>query len=324
MAKIFDFFSPSSNKKDKGPTKNDFKEDKKFGTMYLFKLLKINFNKLTGVNLVYVLVILPFLFLFVSNMFDLDGTVSTPQNAFYPLVYGVAGYEPVAPTVISLSALWGGGTSLGVEGTLTNVFFYLGFTVLLTFGFANTGLAYILRNMVKRKPVFVWSDFFKCIKKNLKQALIIGILDGGVIALFAYDLMVYRANDSEFMYNIFFFVILMFTIIYFMMRFYLYLIMITFDLPIRKIIKNSFIFSMLGIKRNLVATIGIAVVVFLTYTIMSILPTLGIVIPFIWTISVSSFIGVYCAYPVMHKYMIAPYYKEDEKTGPEAVFTDRG
>ena len=50
---------------------------------------------------------------------------------------------------------------------------------------------------------------------------------------------------------------------------------------------------------------------------------------FIITVSLSSFIAVYCTYPVIKKVMIDPYYAEsvsDENTSDddEPIFTDRG
>ena len=33
----------------------------------------------------------------------------------------------------------------------------------------------------------------------------------------------------------------------------MYILLVTFDLPIRKILKNSFIFALLGFKRNIMA-----------------------------------------------------------------------
>ena len=128
------------------------------------------------------------------------------------------------------------------------------------------------------------------------------------------------------MYNLFFYIILLFSILYFMMRFYIYLIMITFDLPIIKIIKNSLIFSLLGIKRNLMAAIGVFIVAFLNFSLYYLVPSVGMIMPFIWTFSISSFVSAYCAYPIIKRYMIDPYYedKKEEPSSDERVFTDRG
>ena len=85
----------------------------------------------------------------------------------------------------------------------------------------------------------------------------------------------------------------------------------------------------MGIKRNLMAILGILIVVFVNFTLYYLVPSVGILMPFIWTFSFSSFISAYCAYPIIKRYMIDPHYaeeggqpEEDEET--ERVFTDRG
>ena len=329
MAKIFDFFSSGSNKKDKGYTKEELKEDKNFGTRYFFKLFRLNFGRLTSTNLIFSIFMIPAVFNFISFAGTPDGSLPTPQNALYPQIFGIAQYEPSSPVVQALSGVFGISTKIAVRGVWSNVLMYAGLLLFLTYGAANVGMTYILRGMVRRQYVYLWHDFMQAIKRNFKQALVMGALDLAVMALLAYDLLVYRANDVNFIYNLFFYLILLFTILYFMMRFYIYLIMITFDLSLIKIIKNALIFSLLGIKRNLMAIIGIFVVAFVNFTLYYLVPSVGILMPFIWTFSFSSFISAYCAYPIIKRYMIDPHYGEDggeaeEAEETERVFTDRG
>lgn len=200
---------------------------------------------------------IPAVFIFISFAGTPDGSLPTPQNALYPQIFGIAQYEPSSPVVQALSGVFGISTKIAVRGVWSNVLMYAGLLLFLTYGAANVGMTYILRGMVRRQYVYLWHDFMQAIKRNFKQALVMGALDLAVMALLAYDLLVYRANDVNFIYNLFFYLILLFTILYFMMRFYIYLIMITFDLSLIKIIKNALIFSLLGIKRNLMAIIGI-------------------------------------------------------------------
>lgn len=328
MAKIFDFFSSGSNKKDKGYTKEELKEDKNFGTRYFFKLFRLNFGRLTSTNLIFSIFMIPAVFIFISFAGTPDGSLPTPQNALYPQIFGIAQYEPSSPVVQALSACSESAQNRRPR-RLEQRADVRGPSAFLTYGAANVGMTYILRGMVRRQYVYLWHDFMQAIKRNFKQALVMGALDLAVMALLAYDLLVYRANDVNFIYNLFFYLILLFTILYFMMRFYIYLIMITFDLSLIKIIKNALIFSLLGIKRNLMAIIGIFVVAFVNFTLYYLVPSVGILMPFIWTFSFSSFISAYCAYPIIKRYMIDPHYGEDggeaeEAEETERVFTDRG
>ena len=102
------------------------------------------------------------------------------------------------------------------------------------------------------------------------------------------------------------------------MRFYTYLMLITFELKITKIIKNALIFTALGIKRNLMAVLGIAVLcainVFLAIWLVPSGIALPILLPLLYLMATLGFITTYAAYPVIDKYMIAPYASNSEET----------
>ncbi|MPM69482.1 hypothetical protein SDC9_116427 [bioreactor metagenome] len=115
--------------------------------------------------------------------------------------------------------------------------------------------------------------------------------------------------------------------IYAAMRFYMYIILVTFKLNTYKIIKNSFIFALLGIKRNLLAFIGILLTISINYFFYMMFPPIGVVMPFIITFSLCAFISAYAVYPIIKKYMIIPYYPDADKqpeSDVEPVFVDRG
>jgi uncharacterized membrane protein YesL len=208
------------------------------------------------------------------------------------------------------------------------------FLEFLLLGMASVGFAYVLREMVRCKPVFIISDFFRTIKKNIKQALLFGILDFGAILLLLYDLYAYNANASEWMYLMFFYLSVLMLLVYFIMRTYIYLMMVTFDLPIRKLVKNAFLFTFIGLKRNLVGLIGVGIIMVLNYLLLSVTFTFSValILPFVLTIAICGLISVYCAYPQIKKHMIDPYYEsigkseddDDEPEDDEPVFVDQG
>ncbi|MBO4501873.1 MAG: hypothetical protein J5760_06485, partial [Clostridia bacterium] len=89
------------------------------------------------------------------------------------------------------------------------------------------------------------------------------------------------------------------------------------------------IFSLLGIKRNLCALLGIGLVAFVSFYLILMFSSVAMILPFIFTFALMYFIGTYCAYPVIVKYMIEPYEKEHPKVEEEIpeeekIFTDRG
>jgi uncharacterized membrane protein YesL len=119
-------------------------------------------------------------------------------------------------------------------------------------------------------------------------------------------------------------------VIYFIMRFYLYILLITFRLSPIKLIKNALILSLLGIKRNFMAILGIAVLMLLYVVVFIFSIPFGIIAPFFFIISNGSFISCFAAYPNVKKYMIDPYYEQnppkdkDELTiEDEPIFIDR-
>jgi uncharacterized membrane protein YesL len=165
--------------------------------------------------------------------------------------------------------------------------------------------------MVRREPVYLWSDYFYAIKRNFKQALIVGILDFLFLFLLVFDYLYFYMITGSFAVDFMFFAIFALIIIYSIMRFYLYLMLITFDLKTLKLFKNALIFSVLGIKRNVAAFFGIVLIIGINLLLilggLSIGLATPLILPLFYLLGVSGFITTYAAYPVIKKYMIDPY-----------------
>ena len=108
--------------------------------------------------------------------------------------------------------------------------------------------------------------------------------------------------------------------------------MITFDLPIKKLVKNAFLFTFIGLKRNFVGVLGVLLVVALNYLLLMLTFTFSVamILPFLLTTGICGLIMVYCAYPQIKKHMIDPYYEsigkteDDDTDEEEPIFTDQG
>ena len=91
--------------------------------------------------------------------------------------------------------------------------------------------------------------------------------------------------------------------------------LINFDLPIRKIFKNALIFTALGFKRNILASIWILIIAAINIALMILLLPANIIVPIILPLvyfaAFALFTTTYAAYPVIKKYMIDPYYDEE-------------
>jgi hypothetical protein len=91
--------------------------------------------------------------------------------------------------------------------------------------------------------------------------MIMGILDFICIVVLVVDFIFFYTRTGSYLNDVMYFIIFAISIIYIVMRFYMYQLMITFDLSIKKILKNSLIFTVLGIKRNVLALLGIVLLV---------------------------------------------------------------
>lgn len=291
-----------------------------------FILFFRKFNTLVSVNILFVLMNFPIFFgltLFVGGINDLS---LSPQHLSFANIYGALAGRGADP----LSSVWFAVTSSPIVENEFNkplliLFIALTALLLFTFGFANVGSAHILRSAIRRKPIFLFKDFFGTIKKNWKQALILGIFDLLFATVTVFDIMVFFRNYSYgFFYVVAFFVTLTVAFIYINARPYIYLLCITFDLSVFKIIKNSVIFAFLGFKRNILAFFGQALMLYLIYLLIAsgVLAALGVVLPLVLYFGIAMFMSYYAAYKVVDRYMIAPYYDEDGRPLPGAEEKD--
>lgn len=310
------------------PGKGVKKEKKNaYSLKRFFVLTKENFWKLVTVNLLYVFLLLPILFALYAISGNLDIPFVTPGTTSYQPLFGILQNDP-SP---SLFAMWTMGARLtlsGYAGPWVPVFFGISLLVLFTYGLANAGLACVCRNVTRGTPVDLASDFFGTMKKNWKQALPLGILDCFATFMLAFDVFYFYVNalnSGDFVVLVLLFVTLYIAFTFFMMRFYLYPMLITFDLKWTKLLKNAFLFSMLGFKRNALATLGILVLAVVNYLLLLVLTPVGAVLPFIVTFALGAFMACFAAYGPIQSYMIDPYYEnQPQEPAPqqEAIFTD--
>jgi hypothetical protein len=91
--------------------------------------------------------------------------------------------------------------------------------------------------------------------------------------------------------------------------------LINFDLPIRKILKNALIFTALGFKRNILSGLWIIIVAVINVILaFALLPSniiIPMILPLFYFAAFALFTSTYAAYPIIKKYMIDPYYDED-------------
>ena len=289
---------------------------------YFFKLLWRKLGRLVTLNLMMVVRFLPLVAILLIYLFGRQ-TTTVENPVFTPLlgvqllnsspnleVYG-------SPVSSALIGIFGGqqAAAFPTTGAVVVMILLLAFTA-LTWGWQTVGGAYNLRSLVRGDSCFLWSDYFYAIKRNLRQGFIFGLIDFLAIAVLLFDWYYFNTlAGATFGFSLMYFVTIALILIYASMRFYIYPMMITFDLPIKKLIKNAFIFSMLGIKRNLMGALGIIVLTALNVVLMALLLPFNIAIPLIlpllYYLSFTAFTSAYAAYPIIDRYMIAPFVNRD-------------
>lgn len=231
------------------------------------------------------------------------------QAKWFPVVNGIrvaaGGFSPCDAGSFGIH---GAMSTIYAPTAVTYVLYGLAALFIVTFGPVNAACTYIIKNLVKGEPVFLWQDFKSTIKTSWKQSLPLGILDLLMIGMSSWSLYNYYFNYSR--YFVLFYCMLLVIMLYSFMRFYMYTIMVTFDLSLPKIIKNAAIFSLLGFGRNFVMLLGIVVLILLTFSLASIFVPLGVIIVFMILFSTCAYMGMYAAYPKIKKFMIDPYYPE--------------
>ena len=212
-----------------------------------------------------------------------------------------------------------------------NIIYVLFCLPIVTFGPATAAMTQLMRKFVIEEPIFVFHDFIAAFKKNFRQALPVGIIDLVLIFLLAYNINFYSMgiDADDLMTKLLpalsvamgFFVI--------MMHFYIYPQIVALNLTLTQILKNSFILMIVGFKRSFAAFFTWFVLLAVFYLLLPYsLLTLPF-IPFAWM----NFVATFCAYPVIQKHIIDPYYEARGERNPEyarldnseeAVFEDMG
>ena len=294
----------------KGVSKKD--SDLGTGLKRFFVTYKNHFNKILTVNIIMVLGNFPLLFLIAALSGYTQKESFAPMQDLFQNFAGFFSSEAPSANSMALYAITGLHAPSLVPSTLTYVFYGISALTLFTFGFVNVGTAYVLRNIAKGEPVFVWSDFWYAVKRNWRQALIMGIIDVliNVILIGNIYLMVARGT-SNYLESVLLWSNIIIFILYFFMRYYIYVQMVTFNLKIWKILKNSLIFALLGFKRNFVALLGILVClvfeVAFIFAFRGILISFGVALPLLILFSTFAYMKVFAAYYKIKEVMIDPY-----------------
>ena len=202
----------------------------------------------------------------------------------------------------------------------------LAFVVLgaVLFGPTVAGCTQVLRNFAKEKPCFLLETFWKAFRENFRKASAVGIIDilVGVSVLSGFK--VYPelvASTGSGIYYVLFVLSLSIAITVAMMSFYAYLMIVSTDLKLGAVLKNSLALSFIALKKNFL-TLVLAVLVMGGFGILTFL--FPYILTILWVFLPTGFVAfmiVFNCYPVIQKYVINPYYAQRGEVSPEMTYS---
>ena len=310
------FFKPNYNKPGRGVEKDEAPGP---GYIRFWKLFFRNFNKMLMYGVVYFFIILPlicFVFYFITVRINPELVAS-----YIDAVENAANSELVAEGEAVVYNSW--------SWVLYSVIFYIPTYIsiplvvmsAIAFGPINCGLVYCMRNHSREEHVW-FSDMFVRAWRNVKQGLFFGFLDIAVVM----SMLIYvYSTDSlglpEWLFTYLKILALGIFVLYMVMRWYIYQMIVTFNLKITGLLKNAWMFVILGLGRNLIA--GLLSIIFIVFCLLfplyypSAMPFfLLLMMALFWSILI--FLTTFTTYPVMHKYLVAPALAEKNKKEAKA------
>lgn len=188
----------------------------------------------------------------------------------------------------------------------------LPFLPLMLMGPFTAGLTYVLRNYARQEHAFMVSDFFEHSRKNWKQGLLASVLGIAVLYLFVTAFFFYLTKISLPVLLAITFVMGMLLI---SMTFYVYPMMVTFQMKFTHILKNAWIFALAKFPQNLF----FAIIIFgVHFALLWYVPVIWMILMPIILVAWSGYTMNYYVWHVMDKYMMP----KDDKLQEEAVFDD--
>ena len=295
-----------------------------------FTYLRRDFSRLVTINVFLLFGNFPLIFAILAFSGVGNVSYSAPSSSLLATLQGISANEGMSAATASLFNIDGLHITLHAPTTTTYVLYALSALVIFTFGLVSVGTTYLIRNMLMGEPVFMFSDFKYVIRRNWKQGFLMGVLDVLFLVLLFGDFIILFTNSTDSLAGLLLGVIIVLLIIYLFMRPYLYLQLITFDLKSFKIFKNALIFSILGIKRNIMAFLAsillFILVFFMIYGLYGILIPIGLAVAVLFLPALLGYISVYAAYFKIKEIMIDPYVTEEksELDDIKPIAVDRG
>ena len=203
-----------------------------------------------------------------------------------------------------------------------NLLYILACVPIITIGPATAAMNYVCRNFSQAKPVDFFSDFIEKCKEHFKQGVIVFLLQAvmGAALYFSFNMWtnpeLWGGEEAfasmEGMRTVA--VVFIFLVGYLLVfgSFYVYPMMVSFDLPLKQLLRNTAILAVSQLWRNILMILTVLALAFLTYLFWPI----SFPIPLFLAFSLSCYVSNSLVFPVLKRYVAAP----EEPKEPEPEF----
>ena len=218
------------------------------------------------------------------------------------------------PTAVTIVLVFAFGFFISGINQSLSFLGYLPFVLLSPF---VAGLTFVCRNYAREEHAFILSDFWDAVKNNWKQFLVNGLICYVFYMLMSVAISFYstQVQQNSLLY-VPLVVCLVLAFLFICAQFYIPVMIITFDLSLSKIYKNALIFAIIGLWRNLMLIAIIGVFILAAVIFFLVLPPLAIMVLLVllifWAFGFFGFLVNFAVYPLLVKYIIKPYEKEQE------------
>lgn len=212
-------------------------------------------------------------------------------------------------SILAIIFIWlGFGTiAKGELATLKGAIFLTAGTIYLAVvgvGFIIPGITFLSRYFSRQRHVWIFSDFFEQLAVNFKKGLIFFVVDSILIYLSSVAFALYgelALTNTIMLVPLGFLAVCL--LIYFMMHFYMYPIMVTFDLDIKYILKDSLLLTLAHLPWNLLITLIIALI---TFAIFVVNIPIGLIFFGVLGVAFLNYIINFMVDPIIDKHLYIP------------------
>jgi len=203
---------------------------------------------------------------------------------------------------------------------MLNVLYIFACLPIVTIGPATAGLTYVLRNYSQSKPTFMLSDFVGKAKECFKKGFVISLIDILITVVLCVSIMQWSAPDfpvASWMRSVALIFIFFVLYVFVCANFYVFPMLVSYNLTLKQLIRNSVILGMYKLKQNLIMLILFVLIILAAFLFWP----ASLPIIFMFLFSTLNLIVNFVVFPVLEKHVSEA--REEKEDETESIFKDR-